>query len=149
MQAGSSERVVALFLVALGGLYVVASFGIAPSVIDDPMGPRWFPQLAGTTLMVTAGLAFLQTLSSTRSVDRRDAGAPEPRQQMVPVLMAMCGAYLLLLPRVGFAVSTAVMGAVTLRWVFRQGWRLSLAYPVALTLAVYVFFQGLFGVQLP
>ncbi|WP_026380643.1 tripartite tricarboxylate transporter TctB family protein [Afifella pfennigii] len=135
-----SDRVLGGCGLLLAFFYIWQATQIRVSFISDPLGPKSFPIIIGAML----GLASLYMIL------RPD---PEPvwprfaRLFEIAVAVAVLAAYAMLLPELGFVISTA-LAAAFLSWRLGAG---PIAAPVAgigISLGIYAVFHLILGLSL-
>ncbi len=130
-----------LALVAGG---IALRFPSAPP--GQSLGPAAMPLLLSASL---AGLALLSLLMDRGRPRPAAGGARRIAMDSPVVLVALCCAYLLLLPRLGFISSSALLVTVALRLFGYAGTPRALAIGLGLGFALHLVFSRLMGVPLP
>ena len=136
-------------LVCLGGsLWFLALTRGLPVPALVPIGPAFYPRIL---LTITALLSAALVVSDL--VRRRGAARPAPvRYGFVLLTFAIFGAYVALLPSLGYRVATFLfVGGLqaTLERPRGRRWGLVLAVALVTTLATYYVFEGYLSVLLP
>ncbi len=136
-------------LVCLGGsLWFLALTRGLPHPVLVPVGPAFYPRIL---LTITALLSAALVVSDL--VRRRGAARPAPtRYRLVVLAFAIFGAYVALLPSLGYRVATFLfvggLQAVLERPRGRR-WASVLAAALVTTLATYYVFERYLSVLLP
>jgi len=155
----ASSGIAALLWMGIGLIALLLAQGIRrPGMVtnQDP-GPAFFPILLGSLLLVGGMWRWILAWRSSRQSVQRPTpeGEPSPAQtnpsgsrwvfyRWFPSLIA----YPILMPQLGFLLSSSLFGA----WMLRvQGarWWVALAVGAGLSLAIYGLFSRLFLVQFP
>ena len=136
-------------LVCLGGsLWFLALTRGLPHPALVPIGPAFYPRII---LTLTAVLSAALVVSDL--VRRRRAASPAPvRYRLVVVAFVIFGAYVALLPSLGYRVATFLfVGGLQAALEKPRGkrWWLVLTVALATTLATYYVFEGYLSVLLP
>jgi hypothetical protein len=136
-------------LVCLGGiLWFLALTRGLPTPALVPIGPAFYPRIL---LTITALLSAALVVSDL--VRRRGAARPAPvRYRLVILTFAIFGAYVAVLPSLGYRVATFLfVGGLqaTLERPRGRRWGLVLAVALVTTLATYYVFEGYLSVLLP
>ena len=110
----------------------------------DP-GPKAFPIGISLLLLIGAFLEFYKSRKRTSVPGEKTNGA-----KTKTVLLLLCAflIYVILLPWVGFALSTLVM-ATAMMILLGNSWKQSLAVSIILITLIYLLFVLLFKVPLP
>jgi putative tricarboxylic transport membrane protein len=142
--------IIALFAIA----YLVVAFQIPTFPLPRPIDSDLFPKVLGFTLLLLAGLLFLET---PKAQDIPDEPSPEalnqplllrPWSRVVITSLAIV-AYALLMVPVGFVVASTVL-AFGLAWYYgyrRHG--VNLATSLGVVLALYLTMTRIMDVYLP
>ena len=136
-------------LVCLGGsLWFLALTRGLPQAALVPVGPGFYPRIL---LTITALLSAALVVSDL--VRRRGVARPGPaRYGFVLLTFAIFGAYVALLPSLGYRVATFLFVGVlqaTLESPRGARWWRVLAVALATTLVTYYVFEGYLSVLLP
>jgi putative tricarboxylic transport membrane protein len=136
-------------LVCLGGsLWLLAATRGLPHPALVPVGPAFYPRILLTVMALLSAALVVSDL-----VRRRAAARPLPvRYGFVLVTFFLAGAYVALLPYLGYRISTFLfvggLEAVLERPRGRR-WAFVLAVALGTTLATYYVFEGYLSVLLP
>ena len=136
-------------LVCLGGsLWFLALTRGLPHPVLVPIGPAFYPRIL---LTITALLSAALVVSDL--VRRRPVSPAAPtRYRLVVLAFAIFGAYVALLPSLGYRVSTFLfVGGLQAALERPRGrrWASVLAAALVTTLATYYVFEGYLSVLLP
>jgi putative tricarboxylic transport membrane protein len=150
-RGGRAELALAGLVLGVGVVVLVSTAQTEVPVVDNVMGPRFFPFVVGTLLVATGLWLAVDVLRGGRGepdVDENlDPGLPTDWRALAVIAGAFLAHVLLVLPA-GWPVAGAVLfGGVAVA----LGARLRVAVPVAVVLAalVFVVFEYLLGVPLP
>ena len=144
------DRLIALGCILGGSVYLSASFSIAQADFGDPMGPRLFPQILGSLLILLSIIMMLSTFSGDApSGENHPAGAMPFRTLLaIGLCAATVIAFVLLLPVIGFPMSAfMVIGSFLL--ILREPMRPTLIWAAGLTALFYVVFVVLLQTPFP
>ncbi|RDD72052.1 MULTISPECIES: tripartite tricarboxylate transporter TctB family protein [Paracoccus] len=136
------DRVVALICIAVAGLYLSASLGIAQGSFGDPLGPRAFPQILGALLILFSIITLVQPSA------RQAPATPLATLVAIAICAALVLGFILLLPVVGYA-ATSFLLFLGFLLTLREPLRLALLYAAGLTLLFYVVFTVLLQTYFP
>lgn len=141
--AGTVSNVLtAVVVLVLGIGTLVGSARLGVGSAEEP-GPGTWPMLVG---VVTALLAVGLLLMARRTHDgERFASA----SWLVLIGLASMVVFVVLLPVIGFEIPAALLCLVWLRFLGREGWRLSVVVSLGLVAAFYVVFVGALSVPIP
>ncbi len=138
-----SDRRLALGLLAASAGYLAAASTIAsPEGGYVTVGPRVFP------LGIGVGLAAVALRIGLRP-DPRDPAAPAADWRAAAPSALCFLAYMLLLERAGYLLSTTAFVAVEARLLGSRHWRRDLAAAIVIAVSVYALFGSLLGIRLP
>jgi putative tricarboxylic transport membrane protein len=141
MRMAKGEVVLALFFVAIGGLWIARAVrmpkweGFAPD-------SGFLPLIYGVLLTVLAAAALIQCALAQPSAESQDVRKP------LLVLAALTAA-VAALPFAGFAISVFLLLLFLYGFVERLPWRNAAVVSAATTGALYLVFRTWLGVPLP
>ena len=141
MRAAKGEVVLALFFVAIGGLWIARAVrmpkweGFAPD-------SGFLPLIYGVLLTVLAAAALIQCALAQPSAESQDVRKP------LLVLAALIAA-VAALPLVGFAICVFLLLLFLYGFVERLPWLNAIVVSAATTGALYLVFRTWLGVPLP
>ena len=164
----SRDQWTALLLLVLAGLYLYGTFQYPADGGPGMPTARSFPLLLDGVLFILA-LALLLSASLRRpgrgaasggtglgaGEGQIPSGAPEaavpsqPAWRRLGLAVALLFAYLAVLPRIGFVVSTVLLGVAVQVLLFSARWHWSLLWSVAMVAAAYWLFAIGLSVPLP
>jgi len=133
--------------------YYAASRTIAVSSLEDEFGPHGLPNILAIALGLTGALLAARGFFSMRAARPAVAAAEEPSAHGKPLralgLLAIGFAYVLLVDKLGYAVSIALLiAAVAWYEGLRPGWRLA-AISMAGAALFWLIFVRLLDVPQP
>lgn len=135
-----SDRALGLVCLVLGVAYIWGATRIETGFIVDPLGPRMFPIIIGSVLVLGAAYVLL----------RPD---PEPDWPAAARAFEIVGAvailivYALLLEDVGFVITTAVAAAL-LSWRLGSAAHWAAVTGIGISVGIYVIFHLVLGLSL-
>lgn len=136
-----------------GSLWLVALTRGLPQPALVPIGPGFYPRIV---LGITASLSALLVVSDLVARRRRTRGPGAPAvarsQRLVALAFAVFGAYVLLMPALGFRVATFLfVGSLqgVLERPSGRRWLLVLATAAATALLTHLVFESYLSVLLP
>jgi len=146
--AGLIGLAVSLFLLPL-------SFGL-PKLPIVPIGPGFYPTLVLVFMGVTSVALIVQDILAQRRAAPRDRPTPEQAKRAYGLVLAafiIVIGYIVLLPLLGFRISTAIFVAVFQAALERpttlRQWAIQLAIAVAAAALTYLVFERYLSVLLP
>ncbi len=141
--ARKRDRVVGAVLLVLSALVVVASWRLPDTAAADAMGPKVYP-IALALILALLSVALM--LGGGRK------GGEQLSKDVVlrgflpsAVLLAL---YVLLVQRLGFAISTTALLLACFRLKGERNWKLNVTVAVGAALSIWVVFGWLLNVQL-
>jgi putative tricarboxylic transport membrane protein len=143
-----ADRITGVTVLVFSLAVMEGSRRLPPSATFGP-GAGFLPLWLGVLMAVLCVLLIIQ--ASRRPVlDATRPLVPNPRV-LVAVGAAAGGlaAYILLLERLGFLLATALLSAFLLGVVERERWPVTVLVAALNSIALYVIFQVLLGVNLP
>ena len=135
-----SDRILGGFGLLLTAFFIWRTSVIELSFISDPFGPKAFPYI----ISVVFGLASLAVFLRP---DTEPEWPPLSRMFEIGMTVAVMIAYALVLPEIGFVISTALTGAY-LSWRLGTPPLKALAAGVAISLGIFVVFHLILGLSL-
>ena len=145
-----AERVLAACTLVLAAGYLYATSTLPSFEFGDPLGPKAFPRLLGITLLIAAGLLFLEILKE------RKAPRPAPGEELAAWRYAgiiigvtiWTGLYYAVFDKLGYIISTTVYLLALMAWFNRGKWLANVLTTVLFALGSYIMFVKL-DVNLP
>ena len=102
------DGIAGLILLAVSLFLLVKSFQL-PSLPIVPVGPGFYPAIVLSFMAAASALLVLQDLLKRRPAAAAGAGDAPPRNyRLVVIAFAIVGAYVVLLPLLGFRVATVL-----------------------------------------
>jgi putative tricarboxylic transport membrane protein len=102
------DGIAGLILLAISLVLLVKSFQL-PSLPIVPVGPGFYPAIVLSFMAAASALLVLQDVMKRRPTAAAGAGDAPPRNYLLVVIaFAIVGAYVVLLPLVGFRVATVL-----------------------------------------
>jgi len=138
----------ALITLAIGVLISILS-GTLPEVpVYGDVGPAYFPQVIALALLVTGAAMLITSLLGRGKGAEKQPAEPLIQPRLV-ILVAITVAYILLLNRLGFLVSTPLyLIASSITFHSRHYWA-TLLMAVATTALLFLIFKTWLRVPLP
>jgi hypothetical protein len=100
------DGITGLILLAVSLFLLVKSFQL-PSLAIVPVGPGFYPAIVLSLMAVASALLVLQDLLKRRAPAGAE-DAPRRNYRLVVIAFAIVGAYVVLLPLLGFRVATVL-----------------------------------------
>ncbi|MCK1512012.1 tripartite tricarboxylate transporter TctB family protein [Bradyrhizobium sp. 190] len=147
------DGIAGLILLAVSLVLLVKSFQL-PSLPIVPVGPGFYPAIVLSLMAAASALLVLQDLMKRRPAAAAGEGdAPRRNYRLVVIAFAIVGAYVVLLPLVGFRVATvlfvgALQAALDRPRTARQ-WGVLAAIALGTAMASYFVFERYLLVLLP
>lgn len=148
-----ANRVLAVAIFILSGVYIFAASRLPELEIGDPLGPRVFPYLIGVFGFIAAGWLLAETAARARKAapaPKAQASAYE-RPHLVAVL-AVLGwmlVFYLSLESVGFLVGCSIFLLALMAYFNRGHWVTNILVSVLFPVGVYFGFTQVLGINLP
>jgi putative tricarboxylic transport membrane protein len=102
------DGIAGLILLAISLFLLVKSFQL-PSLPIVPVGPGFYPAIVLSFMAAASALLVLQDLMKRRPATVAGAGdAPRRNYRLVVIAFAIVGAYVVLLPLLGFRLATVL-----------------------------------------
>ena len=143
----SADIVVALILVAVGGLVITDSLRLGIGWAEDGPKPGYFPFYTGLLIV----LSSLGTIALTLLGRIKSSGAFVARGQFRDVLKVFVPSaiYVGLIGVIGIYVASALFLAVFMRWLGRFRWPTIVAVACAVPFSLFLIFELWFLLPLP
>jgi len=145
--SGAATAVIGVLLVIASVIVLIDAANLRPTT--EPLGPAAFPTIIGILLGLVGLALVLFNLRFALTLLRNAHGAPNPQLWRVLILLGSIAVYAVILPFVGFTVTSAALftvGALLLGSPHR--WRLPL-YGIVLAGLVTILFDRIIGLTLP
>ncbi|HEY7748080.1 MAG TPA: tripartite tricarboxylate transporter TctB family protein [Aestuariivirgaceae bacterium] len=143
----SANILVALILIAVGGLVIADSLRLGIGWAEDGPRPGYFPFYTGLLIV----LASLCTIVLTVMGRMGSKGPFVRREQFRDVMKVFVptAIYVALIWLIGIYVASAVFIAVFMRWLGKFKWPLTIIVSLAVPFALFVIFELWFLLPLP
>jgi hypothetical protein len=143
----SANILVALILIAVGGLVIADSLRLGIGWAEDGPRPGYFPFYTGLLIV----LSSLGTIVLTLIGRMGSNGAFVRREQFRDVMKVFVPSaiYVALIGMIGIYVASAIFIAVFMRWLGRFGWLPTIVVGLAVPFALFVIFELWFLLPLP
>jgi putative tricarboxylic transport membrane protein len=150
------DGVVGLIGLSISLLLLPQAFGL-PRLPIVPIGPGFYPALVLVFMAITSAVLLLQDIVAQRrsgAVAADKAGAvPKRAYDLVAAAFAVIAAYVVLLPLLGFRISTAAFVAAFQLLLERPAtprqWAVLVAIAVGTSIVTYIVFERYLLVLLP
>lgn len=146
------EYVFAGLALALGIFVFVGAFSIRVPGAGTQVGPRVFPFLVGTILIVSAGMVIVDVLRG-RLADLEEGedidSAAKTDWVTLATITAFVVAHIALIEVVGWPIAAAVLFGGVAWSLGAKRWWMALIIGLVLGLVIFVLFGGLLGLSLP
>jgi hypothetical protein len=150
------DRIAGLVGLAVSLVLLPLSFGL-PKLPIVPIGPGFYPAIVLAFMAVTSAVLVIQDIIAQRraagAVPSEPAAGPRRAYGLVAAAFAVVTAYIVLLPQLGFRISTALFVA-TFQFVLERPatlyrWLILIAIAIATSLITYLVFDTYLSVLLP
>ncbi len=145
-----TDRVIFVCTIIIAAVYLYATTLIPSLEIGDPLGPKAFPRLLGITLLVAAGLLFLEILKE-RKQPKPASGEELATWRYAGVIIGATiwtGIYYAVFDKLGFIASTTLYLLALMAWFNRGKWLANVLTAVLFSVVAYIMFVKL-DVNLP
>jgi putative tricarboxylic transport membrane protein len=145
------DRIICVILLALAAVYFYATAQIPSLEIGDPLGPKAFPILLGTVLLIAVVMLFIETLTAGAGEGKRLQWRREDRRHLLLIggVTLWTALYFSTFDSAGYLVSTAIY-LIVMMAVFNRGkWIANTLTAVLFAIGSYVLFVKVLGVALP
>lgn len=143
-----ADQITGIIVLIFSVAVIEGSRRMPPSGTFGP-GAGFLPFWLGAAMAI---LSIILLVNATREPVRASDRSPFPKGRAVVAILETAGAlaaFILLLETLGFLLSIALLTALLLRVVEREGWLISVTVAVANSVGLYVIFQMALGVSLP
>jgi hypothetical protein len=150
------DRIAGLVGLAVSLVLLPLSFGL-PKLPIVPIGPGFYPAIVLAFMAVTSAVLVIQDIIAQRraagAAPSEPAAGPRRAYGLVAAAFAVVTAYIVLLPQLGFRISTALFVA-TFQFVLERPatlyrWLILIAIAIATSLITYLVFDTYLSVLLP
>jgi putative tricarboxylic transport membrane protein len=131
----------------LFAIFIIAiSLGYPPSNHGVP-GPGMFPIIIASLIILSALTLFIFTLRMPKEMD---SAIDLKSKNVLNVYITMGGLvlYFVLLPLVGFVVTTSIMLILFIKWFSKRAWWKTILISVLFTVAIYLLFGSVLNVPM-
>ncbi|MCP2032591.1 putative tricarboxylic transport membrane protein [Okibacterium sp. HSC-33S16] len=146
------EYIFAALALALGIFVFVGAFSIRVPGAGTQVGPRVFPFLVGTILIVSAAMVVVDVIRG-RLADLEEGedidSAAKTDWITLAKITAFVVAHIALIELIGWPFAAAVLFGGVAWSLGAKRWWMALVIGLALGLVIYVLFGGLLGLSLP
>ncbi len=139
----TADRIAAAIILIVAVLYMRGALAYRGHTVADVVGPSAYPLLIGG---LTALLAVVQFVRTGREAD---GGSFWARHGRAVLLVVSLFAYILLLERLGFLLSTFAYLTLSHRWLGERTWYRAVGMGLVLTLGLWFLFDRTLDVRLP
>jgi putative tricarboxylic transport membrane protein len=146
----ATDRVIGGLLLLLAAAYAWLSGGIPRTLVDDPLGPRFYPRvLAG--LLGICSVALIVRPPTALGAGPSSAAPPRAAggTRRLLATIGLTAVYLVAMPIAGYLVSTPLYLAALARLLGCGRPRALVVTAVALTMVLGLVFDTMLGVRLP
>lgn len=147
-----ANRITAVFAVVFAALYIYATSQFPALDISDPLGPKVFPYLIGTGLLLSAVALLVETLRAKKpektGEGQKISGAGR-HYWVVGAAAIGTGVYLAVFEWLGYALSTGIYLLILMACFHRGRWTSNILTSVLYSFISYWMFTKLLGVSLP
>jgi hypothetical protein len=143
----SVNIVVALVLIAIGGLVIVDSLRLGIGWAPDGPRPGYFPFYTGLLIVLSSLCTILLVL-----MGRMGSNEPFVRREQFHNVMKVfvpMAIYVSLISLIGIYVASALFIAVFMQWLGRFRWYVTILVSLAVPFALFVIFELWFLLPLP
>ena len=146
-----ADRIIFILTVILAVVYLYATEQFPSLEIGDPLGPKAFPRLLGTGLLMTAAglLAGILRAPKTGAGSERKGPGGHRHYLVVVAAVVWTGLYLAVFIRLGYAIATTVYLLALMACFHRGKWMTNLLTSVLFGFISYLMFTRLLDVSLP
>lgn len=150
------DGVVGLIGLSISLLLLPQAFGL-PRLPIVPIGPGFYPALVLVFMAITSAILLLQDIVAQRraggSVGGEGSATPKRAYDLVAAAFAVVGAYVVLLPLLGFRIATAAFVAgfqlLLERPATARQWAVLAAVAIGTSIVTYILFERYLLVLLP
>jgi hypothetical protein len=146
------DGIAGLVLLAISLVLLVQSFKL-PSLPIVPIGPGFYPGIVLTFMAAASALLVLQDVMRRPARAAPDEAAPRRNYRAVVIAFAIVGAYVVLLPLLGFRLATLLFVGVLQAALGRprnaRDWAVLVVIAVGTAAASYLVFERYLLVLLP
>ncbi len=145
-----ADRIVFVCTVLLAVLYLYGTSLIPSIEMIDPLGPKAFPMLLGISLLVVAGLLFLEMRRSTTDAAAATAARQDRRHWlMIAAVAGWIALYFAAFGTLGYLIDTAVFLIGLMAYFNRGKWTANIVTALLFAAGSFFLFTKGLGVTLP
>ena len=150
-----ADVIAGIIVLTFSGLVIEESLRIPTEAVaaghtNFAPAPGFLPLWAGIVLAaLSIALIVGASLRSSPGGEKEAIFPSGPALLCVSLLAGSLAAYIALLESLGYLLDTFLLNAFLLRAVMRGGWGMSVTVAVAASIALYVIFRLLLGIDLP
>lgn len=147
-----ANRITVVFTVVLAALYIYATSQFPALDVSDPLGPKVFPYLIGTGLLLSAVALLVQTLRAkkpARPGEGQKISGGGRHYWVVGAVAIWTGLYLAAFEWLGYALSTSIYLLILMAYFHRGKWMSNILTSVLYSFISYWMFTKLLSVSLP
>jgi putative tricarboxylic transport membrane protein len=147
-----ANRITAVFAVVLAALYIYATSRFPALDISDPLGPRAFPYMIGTGLLLSAAALLVETFRAKKpekTAEEQKMSGERRHYWVVGAAAIWTGLYLAVFEWLGYALSTGIYLLLLMACFHRGKWTGNILTAVLYSFVSYWVFTKLLGVSLP
>ncbi len=149
----NTRRTGELLFVILLGAFSVAAFYEAFLIagFDSLSSAGVFPMIASGTMVLSGLFILVDTLRKERDkkTERPIASFLEIAPVTLIVMTALVAGYLVVMPYLGFLVTSAIFLGLSVKYLWGRGWIISAVISIGAMTVVYLLFRVVFEVVLP
>jgi putative tricarboxylic transport membrane protein len=156
--------IIGLILLGVSGFYYFSTKGLPPPTKTENLGAAFFPTLLASLLAILALLLIVNSLSFRRASDQEEeksavAGGERLEEDSFSAegisykflfgTAVLCVLYAILLPVIGYLISTPLFLISLIRLLRKGKWVLNVTISILLTASLYLLFARALSVSLP
>ncbi|MCX5820051.1 MAG: tripartite tricarboxylate transporter TctB family protein [Deltaproteobacteria bacterium] len=140
----TADRIVLILFIVLGGGVMAQSVRLSLGTLHNP-GPGFLPFFLGLSMVVLAGLSYLEPPQKGTTVEKKFWKEEKPILFIAGGLLL----YLALMKVLGFYLDTLLLIVYLMRCFGERRYRRSFTLSVAIVVVVYLIFYKLFIIPFP
>lgn len=146
-----SDKILTTMLMLFGIVYLWMTYQIPVGSFGDPMGPRAFPFILGTILVLCTLVLIVQGYRKQKraSDPQTDDRAVPASLRLIVGIAVWSGFYVFFFESLGYLLATTIYILGLTNWLYRGHILLNLIISVGFTLISYVLFVKFLGAMLP
>jgi putative tricarboxylic transport membrane protein len=146
-----TDRVILVCTIIVAAVYLYATTLIPTLEIGDPLGPKAFPRLIGTAMLIGAAMLAVEMWKARAQGGAREPGEAPFDPAVLKVLAAVAawtGVYYACLQGLGYIVATTLFLLPIMAWFNPRKWLANALSSMGFALLTYWLFLAL-DVRLP